>query len=758
MQPSWSTSWFRSPSHDHLPVVRRVTARALVLGLCLALVMAVLTPLNDWVWGNPALYGLYLPLGVTMLLLVMALVVNPLLGKKRFATGELVTVTVVLLVLGGVVSGGLARVLPGMLVGPAKVLPLSAHLAPLRDRGAGPTLPSWLFLQLPRQGPIPVDSADYAWEINGFFHGYGAVSPSVRHQSTVTWKDETGHVRSEVAIRGGTKQADQLDLDQSPGSNLIGTTAGQVKRWTENGRQHQATVLAVRPPSVPWRAWGLHLLAWGPLLIGSWLCCLAMAALVRRQWAENERLPFPIARFTYDLMQEPAKGRRVAELFRRQPFWIGVAIAFCILAGQGLEKVGWLPVSIPTALDYRGLLTGEPWSQVYDAKHLYVLNVCFTVVGLTFLLPKELGFSLWFFVILTNVLVAGLQRQGVPVQYHHVGEAGVGGWVMACLVVLWVGRRHYGALVRAAVMGSDDPAIQRVRFYVWLLLAGMAIMSAWLILAGAVWWHALMAVLLFLGFALVVARIVAEAGIPFVCLPAGCHFSQVLFGVVGVHAPLAALAPLALIGATVLGDGREHLLPYAVHGEYLANRALPRTTLRERLGWSGLIFATVAVGALLAVTVLIITAYRGEGWRDERWYGVLFSEGLEPMLASWQAHSNGGPDRPVELWWSAGVGGLVVTALTACRWAFAWWPLHPIGYLVSMTPPIQALWFSFFLGWLVKSQVMRYGGARIYVGLRPLAYGLVAGEAMAAGLFLLVAIACQIAGVRVPQLPAIFPG
>lgn len=758
--PSWTTTWFRSPSHDRLAAPRPITARALVFGLGAAVVLAVLTPLNDWVWRNPPLYGFYLPLGVTMLLLVMALVVNPLLGRRRFTSSELVTVTVLLLVLGGVVSSGLARVLPGVIAGPARQVPVSSHLAPLADtRGGGSALPAWFFLQIPERGPIAVDSPDYAWQVNGFFTGQGAAAPAVGHRSTVTWRMDADPAQTAMAVTGAA-QPGQLSLSDARGRALVDATAGKTVRWrAPDGHTRSAMVLAVEPPPVPWREWTLRLLAWGPLVVGSWLCCLAIAALVRRQWAENERLPFPIARFTYDLMQEPAQGRRIAELFRRRPFWIGAGIACAVLVGQALEMHGWLPWAVPTHFDKRAVFAGEPWNMVYNARDLFQVHVVFTVVGLTFLLPKEISFSLWAFVLLTNIVFAVLRSQGVPLVYQHAGEAGVGGWAMACAMVLWVGRRHYWAIARAACVGSDDPAIQRVRHYVWVLLAGAGAMALWLVLAGAWWWHALVAVLLFLGFILVLARIVAETGLPFVGLPAGCHASQVLYAVVGVHAPLAALAPLALIGATVLGDGREHVLPYAVHGEYLTNRALPRPTERARLQWSGLIFATVGVGALLALTVLIAAAYRGEGWRDERWYGALFSEGLQPLLTDWQAHVNGtGAARPAGLWWSAGVGSALVAALTACRWALTWWPLHPVGYLVSMTTPMQVIWFSVFLGWLAKNLVMRYGGARVYVGLRPLAYGLVAGEALAAGFFLLVAIICQLSGVRVPALPAIFPG
>lgn len=724
----------------------------------MALIMAVLTPMNDLVWKNPAMYGFYMPLGVTMLLLIMGLIVNPMLGRRRYKSGEMVTIAVILLVLGGVVSGGLARVLPGIIAGSAQQIHESSHLAPLADKGGGSALPTWCFLQMPERGPIAADSADYAWEVQGYFKGNGTASPTVTHHSTVTWQTEDGQTHAAVAVRGNV-QSGQLNLDDAMGRALEDASPGATVHWkASDGGLHQATVMSVQAPPVPWNAWIWRLIAWGPLVVGAWLCCLSIAAIVRRQWAENERLPFPIARLTYDLMQEPVKGKRIAELFRRRPFWIGVGIAWCVLTSQALEMHDWLPWAIPTHIDKSPVFSGEPWNLVYNARDFYRVHVVFTVIGLTFLLSKEISFSLWSFVVLTNVGFAVLRSQGIPLVWQDAGEAGVGGWAMACVMVLWVGRRHYGAVLRAAFMGSSEPAIQRVRLYVWLLLGSSLVMAAWLMIAGAWWWHALFAVLLFLGFILVLARIVAETGLPFIGLPAGCHFSHVLYAVVGVHAPLAALAPLALVGATILGDGREHLLPYALHGEYLANRALPRHTLREHMGWSGLLFGSVAVGALLALGVLIASAYSGEGWRDGRWYGALFSEGLEPLLTDWQSHVNGsGPAHPAGILWSGSVGAGIVGLLTACRWAFVWWPLHPIGYLVSMTAPMHMIWFSVFIGWFMKYLIMRYGGAKVYVSLRPLAYGLVAGEALAAGGFLLVAMFCQCFGLPVPTLPSIFP-
>ncbi len=90
---------------------------------------------------------------------------------------------------------------------------------------------------------------------------------------------------------------------------------------------------------------------------------------------------------------------------------------------------------------------------------------------------------------------------------------------------------------------------------------------------------------------------------------------------------------------------------------------------------------------------------------------------------------------------------------------WAWWPIHPIGFLVFAAYPTYKIWFSFFLGWLCKVLVMRYGGMQLYKRMKSAAMGLIAAEAVIAGIFLIVAL---IAGLcfdyKLPVQPRFLPG
>ena len=91
--------------------------------------------------------------------------------------------------------------------------------------------------------------------------------------------------------------------------------------------------------------------------------------------------------------------------------------------------------------------------------------------------------------------------------------------------------------------------------------------------------------------------------------------------------------------------------------------------------------------------------------------------------------------------------GLGLTAaLSALRLRFAWWPLHPIGYLMLYTYPGSHLWLSILLGWAAKNLILRFGGTRAYTNAKPFFLGLIVGESMAAGLWLVVGVVLSAAG------------
>ena len=72
------------------------------------------------------------------------------------------------------------------------------------------------------------------------------------------------------------------------------------------------------------------------------------------------------------------------------------------------------------------------------------------------------------------------------------------------------------------------------------------------------------------------------------------------------------------------------------------------------------------------------------------------------------------------------------------RQYLAWWPLHPIGFPIGANPIMTHVWFSVFLAWAAKVVILRYGGARLYRRSQAFFLGLIAGQVLCNGAWLII--------------------
>ena len=52
--------------------------------------------------------------------------------------------------------------------------------------------------------------------------------------------------------------------------------------------------------------------------------------------------------------------------------------------------------------------------------------------------------------------------------------------------------------------------------------------------------------------------------------------------------------------------------------------------------------------------------------------------------------------------------------------------------------PTYRVWFSVFIAWLLKAVILRYGGPRLYLRLRPFFLGLILGAFSSGGIWLVI--------------------
>ena len=90
-----------------------------------------------------------------------------------------------------------------------------------------------------------------------------------------------------------------------------------------------------------------------------------------------------------------------------------------------------------------------------------------------------------------------------------------------------------------------------------------------------------------------------------------------------------------------------------------------------------------------------------------------------------------------------GVGMAIVVILHVLRTRFFWWPLHPAGYPLAVSFAIDYFWFTFLISWTVKAIILRVGQVRGYQRSIPFFFGLILGDFITGGLWMIYGVLTQ---------------
>jgi hypothetical protein len=89
-------------------------------------------------------------------------------------------------------------------------------------------------------------------------------------------------------------------------------------------------------------------------------------------------------------------------------------------------------------------------------------------------------------------------------------------------------------------------------------------------------------------------------------------------------------------------------------------------------------------------------------------------------------------------WGVVGASAGLILLLSWLRGRFVRFPWHPLGYCIG--PGLIWHWFPFFIAWLVKGIILRYGGLRFYRRALPFFLGLTLGDYTVGALWTLIGV------------------
>jgi hypothetical protein len=536
------------------------------------------------------------------------------------------------------------------------------------------------------------------------------------------------------------------DVSQHEDTVLTGYVVGMGQ-----GKQH------IRIDQVPWFAWTRTLAFWVPLGLSITLGLLGLAVVFHKQWAQHEQLPYPIQTFTHALLPEP--GQVFGAVFRSRLFWIGAGLVFTIQFNNYLCK--WLPqilIPVRTHLDFTALAPLFPNLTRGGGWLLLRPTLIFSVIGLAYFLASDISFSMGVMPFVFCTVVGILANYGVALQLgHHMSVKPesylfCGGYFGILLMLLYSGRHYYwNTLKRSVCLKTTETIDDHVVWCMRLFLIGTTLFVAQLIVAGLDWQLALLYTPIALMVWVVVSRTIAETG----AFHIGTQIfpCAILWGLFGS----AALGPhtlviMFLVSSVILIAPGWAPMPFIAQSLKLVD--MTGETVARITRWAAI---TIVLCTLICIPVTLYWQYDVGGMQTSMGWPrmastfvfenmVLIKQQLTAQgtlemsegLRGWQRFAHMAPN------WSCVVAFLVAMSVALafgiCRLRFAWWPLHPVVFVFIGGYQACLMSGAFFIGWLIKTLVSKYGGGRLYNNLKPLMIGIIAGDVAASLIPMLVGI------------------
>jgi len=469
-------------------------------------------------------------------------------------------------------------------------------------------------------------------------------------------------------------------------------------------------------------AWVGPTLWWTVFILALGVVMICMNVVVRKQWTEHEKLAYPIIQLPLAITDRGG----ASGFFQNRVLWYGFIIAAVLDIWHGLA---YFYPSLPdfsvrhNARNWGRFFTEKPWNAVGGITvPLYPF-----VIGLGFLLPLDLSFSIWFFYVVEKLQRVFASAVSMPVPYFD--EQSIGAWMAIFIATLIVTRRHLRNVANivlgrsSAIDDSTEPI--RYRTAILLIILASAFIIWFCLKAGMTLLIILPYFAFFFALSLAITRVRAEIGPPAHEMAGWVNGQRFLINLLGTR----AVGPKNLTVFTLFwffsGRGyREHIMPHQLESFKMAERTQMNT---KRLVTAMII--AVIFGSIASFWATISELYRLGGAVTGAGGGIGPSIGHVTYIFQWLDTTLTYPkemDIPAVGFMAGSMAFTFILMLMRMR--FIWWPLHPAGYAISMTGGVGYFWSCLVISSTIKWIILRFGGVALYHKAVLFFFGVLLGE------------------------------
>ena len=481
-----------------------------------------------------------------------------------------------------------------------------------------------------------------------------------------------------------------------------------------------------------WLVWLMPAVQWIGFIVVLVFVMMCVNTLVRKQWIERERLTFPIVQLPLS-MTEP-KG----DIWRNKLFWLGFGVAFGIDLLNGLALYAPdLPSIDVTARSHSlyGMVFPKPWESLsWLAFSFYPF-----VIGLGYLLPVDLSFSVWFFYlfwIAESVVTSAFGLDAIS-GFPFAHQQQIGGYMAVTAALIWSSRAYWKQVwlklknESSELDDSDEPMSYRAA--VAGALVGVGFLAVFMMRIGLSPLLAVVAFVIYFIMAIAITRMRAELGPPVhdIYYSGPDH-------IIASGAGLGRLSNRDLVGLSYFfwfnRAQRSHPMPIGIESMKMAHST--RSSQKKFL-WA--IMAAALVGTIAIFWIYLHLGYH-YGWHSKCFLGGAFAQPSFRQLDNWWKRA---PEAMGPNWGgnAAMLGGFGFTMfLSYMRFRVLSWPFHPIGFAISGSYSMSRVWFPVMIAWFCKSLTLRFGGLKLYRSALPCFLGLILGEMCMGSIWSLIGI------------------